>query len=85
MDLDRLEAGAEKWQMRFNTDKCKVMGRNNASHPYILNGKTLGNTDMEKDLGIFNKQQTKLQKPVSDSCRQGQQDNGLHQKGQRRP
>ena len=50
MDLDRLEAWAEKWQKRFNTDKCKVMhmGRNNASHPYILNGKTLGNTDMEK-------------------------------------
>ena len=29
------------------------MGGNNASHPYILNGKTLGNTDMEKDLGIL--------------------------------
>ena len=44
-----------KWQMRFNTDKCKVMpmGRNNANHPYILNGKTLGNTDMEKYLGIL--------------------------------
>ena len=41
--------------MRFNTDKCKVMhmGRNNASHPYILNGKTLNNTGMEKNLGIL--------------------------------
>ena len=29
------------------------MGRNNASHLYILNGKTLSNTDMEKDLGIL--------------------------------
>ena len=36
-DLDRLGAWAEKWQMRFNTDKCKAMhiGRNNASHLYI--------------------------------------------------
>ena len=39
--------------MRFNTDKCYAHGRNNASHPYILNGNTLGNTDMEKDLGIL--------------------------------
>ena len=29
------------------------MGRNYASHPYILNGKTLSSTDMEKDLGIL--------------------------------
>lgn len=41
--------------MRFNTDKCKVMhmGRENPCQQYFLNGKTLGKTDMEKDLGIL--------------------------------
>ncbi|KAG9460500.1 hypothetical protein GDO78_021442 [Eleutherodactylus coqui] len=41
--------------MRFNTDKCKVlyMGRGNTGHYYTPNGKPLGNTDMEKALGIL--------------------------------
>ncbi|CAJ0966490.1 unnamed protein product, partial [Ranitomeya imitator] len=54
MDLDKLETWAESWQMRFNIDKCKVihMGRRNQYHHYTLNGKLLGKSDMEKDLGI---------------------------------
>ncbi|CAJ0952361.1 unnamed protein product [Ranitomeya imitator] len=44
MDLDKLETWAERWQMRFNNDKCKVihMGRGNQYHHYTLNGKPLG-------------------------------------------
>ncbi|CAJ0965832.1 unnamed protein product [Ranitomeya imitator] len=55
MDLDKLETWAERWQMRFNNDKCKVihMGRRNQYHHYTLNGKPLGKSDMEKDLGIL--------------------------------
>ncbi|CAJ0948846.1 unnamed protein product [Ranitomeya imitator] len=43
MDLDKLETWAERWQMRFNNDKCKVihMGRRNQYHHYTLNGKPL--------------------------------------------
>ncbi|CAJ0963800.1 unnamed protein product [Ranitomeya imitator] len=46
---------AERWQMRFNNDKCKVihMGRRNQYHHYTLNGKPLGKSDREKDLGIL--------------------------------
>ncbi|XP_069607092.1 uncharacterized protein [Ranitomeya imitator] len=55
MDLDKLETWAERWQMRFNNDKCKVihMGRRNQYHHYTLNGKPLGKSDREKDLGIL--------------------------------
>ncbi|XP_069618598.1 uncharacterized protein [Ranitomeya imitator] len=55
MDLDKLETWAERWQMRFNNDKCKVihMGRRNQCHHYTLNGKPLGKSDREKDLGIL--------------------------------
>ncbi|CAJ0966109.1 unnamed protein product, partial [Ranitomeya imitator] len=55
MDLDKLETWAERWQMRFNNDKCKVihMGRRNQYHYYTLNGKPLGKSDREKDLGIL--------------------------------
>ncbi|XP_073516627.1 uncharacterized protein [Phyllobates terribilis] len=54
-DLDKLGSWAKKWQMGFNADKCKVMhmGKKNSSHPYILNGKPLGKSDMEKDLGVL--------------------------------
>ncbi|CAJ0930371.1 unnamed protein product [Ranitomeya imitator] len=55
MDLDKLETWAERWQKRFNNDKCKVihMGRRNQCHHYTLNGKPLDKSDREKDLGIL--------------------------------
>ncbi|CAJ0946251.1 unnamed protein product [Ranitomeya imitator] len=55
IDLDKLETWAERWQMRFNNDKCKVihMGRRNQYHHYTLNGKPLGKSDREKDSGIL--------------------------------
>ncbi|CAJ0925215.1 unnamed protein product, partial [Ranitomeya imitator] len=54
-DLCKLEAWADKWQMSFNGDKCKVMhfGRSNKMYNYVLNSKTLGKTVNEKDLGVW--------------------------------
>ncbi|CAJ0946882.1 unnamed protein product [Ranitomeya imitator] len=54
-DLCKLEAWADKWQMCFNGDKCKVMhlGRSNKMYNYVLNSKTLGKTVNEKDLGVW--------------------------------
>ncbi|CAJ0960820.1 unnamed protein product [Ranitomeya imitator] len=54
-DLCKLEALADKWQMNFNGDKCKVMhlGRSNKMYNYVLNSKTLGKTVNEKDLGVW--------------------------------
>jgi len=39
-DLDKLTEWANKWQMSFNTNKCKVMhvGRTNQKFTYVMNG-----------------------------------------------
>ena len=54
-DLDKLTEWANKWQMSFNTKKCKVMhvGRVNQGFKYIMEGQTLDTVDSEKDLGIM--------------------------------
>ena len=39
-DLDIMVEWADKWQMEFNVDKCKVMhiGKKNAKFPYYMKG-----------------------------------------------
>jgi len=53
-DLDKLTEWTKKWQMSFNTKKCKVMhvGRTNSRFTYTMEGQTLDTVDSEKDLGI---------------------------------
>jgi len=53
-DIDRLEPWAERWQMEFNPDKCKVMhfGRFNVGGKYTVNGRTLKSIDRQRDLGV---------------------------------
>ena len=54
-DLDRLISWAEKWQMEFNTDKCKVLhiGKNNSNFAYEMQGQWLETSDRERDLGVI--------------------------------
>ena len=59
-DIDRLLAWADKWQMEFNSKKCKVMhlGRSNPSYTYCMGGYAPGGTILEevtqeKDLGVI--------------------------------
>ena len=59
-DLDCLVDWADKWQLRFNADKCHVLhlGFNNCHHPYFMRKHDstdkveLSTTDVEKDLGV---------------------------------
>ena len=53
-DLDRLTCWANKWQMKFNVDKCKVLhiGSSNDHVQYEMNGQILGAVNKEKDLGV---------------------------------
>ena len=53
-DIDELVRWASKWQMEFNPDKCEVIhfGRNNLESEYVMNGRTLGKTDEQRDLGV---------------------------------
>ena len=53
--LDQLCAWADKWDMEFNLDKCKVIhiGRNNPQHSYTMKGQALSKADSEKDIGVW--------------------------------
>ena len=53
-DLKRIECWAKKWQISFNTEKCKVMhlGRTNSMAKYYMGGIELQETREEKDLGV---------------------------------
>ena len=54
-DLDKLTEWANKWQMCFNTNKCKVthVERTNQKFTYIMDGQFLNTVDSEKDLGVI--------------------------------
>lgn len=60
-DLDNLSAWSEKWLLKFNKDKCKVMhvGSQNLKHNYKLQGSNLLKVEEEKDLGVIVKSDLK--------------------------
>ena len=53
-DLDRLVEWADKWQMKFNVSKCKVMhaGKRNPRQSYSMGNIGLKPVEVEKDLAI---------------------------------
>ncbi len=57
-DIDSLYNWSDKWKLKFNAGKCKVLhlGRNNPSFGYSMKQNdqrvTLGQTELEKDLGV---------------------------------
>ncbi|MCP4269716.1 MAG: hypothetical protein GY777_29780, partial [Candidatus Brocadiaceae bacterium] len=55
MDLDVLHEWANKWQMEFNVNKCKVlhMGRTAEDSIYKLDNLDISNSACEKDLGVM--------------------------------
>ena len=55
-DLKALERWQEKWQLRFNPVKCKVLhicGNDNPFNIYSLDGIELETIESEKDLGLI--------------------------------
>ncbi len=54
-DLDKMVEWADRWQMKFNAAKCKVMhvGTSNTNSSYTLGHHKLETTDTERDLGII--------------------------------
>ena len=54
-DLDCLVRWSEKWQMKFNVEKCKVLhiGNNNNHVSYSMDGVQLTKVDQERDLGVI--------------------------------
>jgi len=54
-DIDNLSKWAQKWQMKFNASKCKVLhfGSNNSRLDYSIEGNRLENSVEERDLGVI--------------------------------
>jgi len=54
-DLHSLVEWSNKWQMAFNTEKCKVMhlGKHNKKFDYYMNNQKLDVVNEEKDLGVL--------------------------------
>ena len=63
-NLDRICQWAEKWQMRFNVSKCKVMhfGHKNIRYDYTMNGCVVEKVEEEKDLGMWTETDMKSSK-----------------------
>jgi ribonuclease P/MRP protein subunit RPP40 len=74
-DLNRLYDWSEKWQMKFNLDKCKVMhiGYKNGEADYVIGGKTLGKVSEEKDLGVIISKEFKVANQCSKAASKGNQ------------
>ena len=53
--LDNLVEWADKWCMKFNTGKCKVIhvGRTNLHQSYTMEGIPLADMDKEQDIGVI--------------------------------
>ena len=46
---------ADKWQMEFNPENCEVIhfGKSNLTRKYSMNGRTLGSSVEQRELGMF--------------------------------
>ncbi len=53
--LNKITKWAEKWAMKFNVKKCKILhvGRGNPGHDYEMDGEKLQEVETEKDIGIM--------------------------------
>ena len=53
-DLTRVQEWADKWKMKFNVGKCKIMhiGNKNPRKVYEMGGTELQTTSAERDLGV---------------------------------
>ena len=63
--IGNLERWCNKWEMKFNTDKCSIMhlGRQNSKTTYKMNGQTLSTLQNQKDLGVT----------ITDNCQPSEQ------------
>jgi len=71
-DLSKLITWSEKWQMLFNTRKCKVMhvGKTQKQFPYYMNSQQLEEVIQEKDPGILISNDLKVSQQCQAGCSQ---------------
>ena len=66
-DLEALHNWSQKWQLKFNESKCKIMhyGSHNPNYSYSINNIALEPSATEKDLGVTFDDGLKFSKHVS--------------------
>jgi hypothetical protein len=68
-DLENKRNWSEKWQIKFNASKCKVMhlGKNNGKKVYQMGGVALEAAEEEKDLGVTTDAELNFESHISKS------------------
>ena len=81
-DIDKLSDWAEKWQLHFNTDKCKSLhiGRTNKRQVYQMNGISLVQVKEEKDLGVIIDHELKFHQQTAASVKKANRVLGIIKK-----
>ena len=81
-DLHNLWNWSEKWQLPFNTCKCKVLhiGSNNPCYQYKMNGRKLEKVEEEKDLGVIVDNELKFHKQSAAAVKKANQKLGMIKK-----
>ena len=81
-DLDKLSDWDEKWQLYFNTDKCKNLhiGKTNKRQVYQMNGISLDQVMEEKDLGAIIDHELKFHQQTAASVKKANRVLGLIKK-----
>lgn len=78
-DLDRLNTWSEKWQLRFNENKCKVMhlGKQLEVQPYKLGDSDMTVTECERDLGVLVDRELKFHQQTTRTVKKANQILGM--------
>ena len=81
-DLENLDQWSQKWQLPFNTCKCKVLhlGHNNPCYQYKMKGQKLQKVEDEKDLGVVVDNELKFHKHTASVVKKANMKLGLIKK-----
>ena len=81
-DIDKLCAWSAKWQLPFNTNKCKCLniGKTNPQQHYNMNGFMLDNVKVVKDLGVQMDSELKFHEQTSAAIKKANSILGLIKK-----
>ena len=78
-DIEKLHSWTLDWQIKFNSDKCKVLhlGKNNPDISYNMNGVRLEVTEAEKDLGVVVDNKLSFDQHISEIVKKGNKITGM--------
>lgn len=81
-DLNKLTEWSNRWNLPFNTDKCKSLhiGRSNRKHKYEMDGTELEQVHHERDLGVIIDDDLKFHKQTAAAIKKANSVLGLMKK-----